>query len=330
MPWDVFISHASEDKESVARPLAALLQSAGVRVWLDVNTLTLGDSLSQKIDDGLANSRYGVIILSKNFFSKAWPPRELSGLVQRELHGRKIILPVWHEIDHDFILQFSPTLADKLAISTSKGLASVSEAILQVLRENTDLEILKGREKPTEPPSDFLSSLRLNPLRRMRTRRLEQYREIENHEWMGLIEARVKNRDEKEREIDLALHQEGRTGINWLTNREIRMTALVLASQREVISAGVEIRKRLGQECPELLSDEEILKLEKSMLQSVRTSRAVRRDDYERRAQAAGVPMHRPEQQDAAEYEALEALIRREMRKLFGTHEEWTGFVYKT
>lgn len=69
---------------------------------------------------------------------------------------------------------------------------------------------------------------RLNPLRRMRERRLEQYREIEKHEWMNLIEARVKNRNEKEREIDLALHHEGRTGINWLTNRGIRMTALVL------------------------------------------------------------------------------------------------------
>jgi hypothetical protein len=144
MTWDVFICHASEDKEAVARPLAVLLERAGARVWLDASTLTLGDSLSQKIDNGLANSHYGVVILSKSFFAKAWPARELSGLVQREIRGRKVILPVWHEIDHEFILQFSPTLADKLAISTSKGLQSVSDAIMQVLREIPILNYSKG------------------------------------------------------------------------------------------------------------------------------------------------------------------------------------------
>ena len=66
----VFLSHASEDKASVAKPLADLLQDKGVEVWYDNFTLKLGDSLSKSINQGLANSRYGIVILSPNFFLK--------------------------------------------------------------------------------------------------------------------------------------------------------------------------------------------------------------------------------------------------------------------
>ena len=71
MEYDVFISHASEDKADVARPLAAHLQKLGLRVWLDEFELTLGDSLRRKIDHGLSKSKYGLVILSPAFFSKS-------------------------------------------------------------------------------------------------------------------------------------------------------------------------------------------------------------------------------------------------------------------
>ena len=60
--WDVLISHASEDKEAIARPLADALQSKGLRVWYDDFSLRLGDSLRQSIDLGLGRSRFGVVI----------------------------------------------------------------------------------------------------------------------------------------------------------------------------------------------------------------------------------------------------------------------------
>jgi TIR domain len=78
--WDVFISHASEDKELVARPLAQLLTGSGLHVWLDENELRLGDSLRIKLDQGLAASQFGVVVLSRAFFAKDWPQRELDGL----------------------------------------------------------------------------------------------------------------------------------------------------------------------------------------------------------------------------------------------------------
>lgn len=62
--FDVFISHASEDKAEIARPLAESLARAGLRVWLDEFELQLGDSLREKIDQGLSLSRFGVVVLS--------------------------------------------------------------------------------------------------------------------------------------------------------------------------------------------------------------------------------------------------------------------------
>src|SRR5690349_18227727 len=97
--WDVFISHASEDKDAVARPLAEALTKGGARVWLDEHELKLGDSLTGKIDHGLARSRFGVVILSDHFFAKKWPRAELAGLRAMEEDGKKVILPIWHGVD---------------------------------------------------------------------------------------------------------------------------------------------------------------------------------------------------------------------------------------
>lgn len=133
MDYDVFISHASEDKEDVARPLAAHLREQGLSVWLDEFELTLGDSLRRSIDRGLSKSRFGVVILSKAFFSKEWPNRELDGLVAREKNIGKVILPIWHNVSRDEVLKFSPTLADRLAVSTSRGIKYVAEQIISAV-----------------------------------------------------------------------------------------------------------------------------------------------------------------------------------------------------
>lgn len=132
--WDVFICHASEDKEPFARKLAEALQAEGLRVWYDEFTLTLGDSLRESIDHGLASSRYGVVVLSPHFFAKDWPQRELDGLSALEIEGRKVILPVWHNIDVDEVRRQSPTLADRVAAKSRDGLGVVVQDLLRVIR----------------------------------------------------------------------------------------------------------------------------------------------------------------------------------------------------
>jgi hypothetical protein len=132
--FDVFISHASEDKEAVARPLRDGLAARGITVWFDEAELTLGDSLRSKIDDGLLRSRYGIVVLSPDFFRKEWPQRELDGLVARETTtGEKAILPVWHNLDVHAVARYSPSLAGRLAANSRHGIANIVKQVLRVL-----------------------------------------------------------------------------------------------------------------------------------------------------------------------------------------------------
>ena len=116
---DVFISHASEDKESFVKLLADELIKQGVSVWYDEYSLRIGDSLRKSIDKGLSDSRFGLIVLSKSFFEKNWTQYELNGLVAKEMQGEKVILPIWHNITKDEVLEYSPTLVDKVALNTT-------------------------------------------------------------------------------------------------------------------------------------------------------------------------------------------------------------------
>ncbi len=132
--WDIFLSHASEDKAAVVAPLVEELEARGVRVWHDKGELEVGDKLRESIDHGLANSRFGVVILSEHFFSKKWPQDELEGLVSLERDDRKVILPVWHELSAAELCAFSPMLAGRVGVSTNEGLANVADCLNSVIK----------------------------------------------------------------------------------------------------------------------------------------------------------------------------------------------------
>jgi hypothetical protein len=132
--WDVFVSHASEDKETLVRALVTALSAAGLRVWYDEHVLRIGDSLRRSIDKGLARSRYGLVIISPAFLSKHWPQKELDGLVAREEEGEKVILPIWHGVSPADVRRASPTLADRLAVSSDRGVDEVVREVLRAVR----------------------------------------------------------------------------------------------------------------------------------------------------------------------------------------------------
>lgn len=133
-PQDLFISYASEDRKTAAAPLAALLTALGLTVWYDQTDLNMGDSLRQRIDEGLGTCRYGVVLLSESFFRKHHTNRELDGLAQREVNGQKVILPVWLDVDETHVRQFSPPLADRIAARWAEGVHVVATKIIQVVK----------------------------------------------------------------------------------------------------------------------------------------------------------------------------------------------------
>ncbi len=137
--YDVFISHAAEDKDAVVRPLAHALQGLGLEVWYDEFELRVGDSLRRKIDEGIAKSRFGIVVLSHAFFAKSWPQYELDGLVMMAATGRQVILPLWHDISRDEVIQQSPSLADRVALRTSDySVDEIAEQLASVVKEARD------------------------------------------------------------------------------------------------------------------------------------------------------------------------------------------------
>lgn len=128
--WDVFISHASEDKDTVVRQLADTLEKLKVKIWFDEFSLKVGDSLSKSIDDGLQKSKFGIVVISKNFLEKRWTDYEYRSLLSKEDNGKKIILPIWHDISKDEVKNFSLYLSDKVALDTSKS--SINKIALQL------------------------------------------------------------------------------------------------------------------------------------------------------------------------------------------------------
>jgi hypothetical protein len=195
--WDLFISYASEDRDIVVTPLVKVFTQFGLKTWWDQFELNVGDSLSRKIDQGLARSRFGVVIISKAFLAKSWPEYELRGLTARELAvGSKVVLPAWFGVTSSDILKFSPPLADKKAVTiplppTEDDLIDTCLDILKVVKpslltrlmrrvafeaaglrsprisvptadlRSTDLKLLFGPRRHKELPESLLCRIRL-------------------------------------------------------------------------------------------------------------------------------------------------------------------------
>jgi hypothetical protein len=147
--YDVFISHASEDKEDFVRPLAKELQNRGYRVWYDEISLSWGDNLSSSIDKGISQSKFGIIVLSQNFFKKKWTERELNGFVSKEVNDEKVILPIWHQVSKKEVLAFSPTLAGKIAIDSSQGIDYIVNKLVDIMTQNSAIPVTPPVKLPT-------------------------------------------------------------------------------------------------------------------------------------------------------------------------------------
>jgi uncharacterized protein YjbI with pentapeptide repeats len=110
--YDLFMSHATADKEAIVRPLVAALRKCGQRVWYDEEDILVGKSLRQAIDDGLARAHFGVVVLSPSFLARAWTQYELESLLSHTgAHGPRI-LPVWFGLSEAQVAQQSAKLAD--------------------------------------------------------------------------------------------------------------------------------------------------------------------------------------------------------------------------
>lgn len=144
---DVFISHATEDKESFVNELVEELKKRNVKVWVDDLKIKWGDPLRKSIDEGLKKSRFGIVVISKHFIAKGWTQYELDGLFEIEMSGGKVILPIWHGITKKEVQAFSPTLAGRKAMTTATMTpADIADELVSLLTE--EKERLNEAENP--------------------------------------------------------------------------------------------------------------------------------------------------------------------------------------
>ena len=119
--YDVFISHASADKEELIEELYQSLNKLGVKIFYDKETLEWGDKFKDKILEGTKKSEFAIIVISTNFFGREWTERELSEFLNRQnQNGQKLILPILHNITIEQLKEKYPSIADIQAIDSSK------------------------------------------------------------------------------------------------------------------------------------------------------------------------------------------------------------------
>lgn len=146
--YDVFISHASEDKDDIARPLAEALQERRLNVWFDELRLKIGDSLREQIAKGINSSRFAVVILSESFVSKGWTKHEIRGMMTRSIDGQQVILPIWHKFSRQQVIDFDPGLADTVALNTAVStVEEIADEIADVIL-GTDSELQEVMADP--------------------------------------------------------------------------------------------------------------------------------------------------------------------------------------
>ena len=152
--YDVFVSHAYEDKESFVDEFVEALRNQGLKVWYDTDKLKWGDSMREKIDKGLAKSRYGVVVLSPNYIAehKYWTKAELNGLFQVETVNGKTILPIWHNLTKKQVVEYSPIIADRKAMTTaSMTPQEIAEALKELFTSENLEETENGQTENAQP-----------------------------------------------------------------------------------------------------------------------------------------------------------------------------------
>lgn len=119
--YDVFVSHAWEDKEDFVEDFVAELEKLDIKVWYDKQRIKWGDSMRARIDNGLKKSKFGIAVISPDYIAdgKYWTKAELDGLFQLESINGKTLLPIWHNITKQQVINYSPIIANKKAMTTA-------------------------------------------------------------------------------------------------------------------------------------------------------------------------------------------------------------------
>lgn len=143
MKYDVFLYHANVDKDSFVEALKRSFDQLGISIFYDKDSIEWGDDWKQKIYDGLSNCKYGVIVVSENFFDRKWTEKELKELLSRQSEtGGKLILPIAYNIDISAIYKKYKKLSDIQFLDASK--CSIKDITIQLAKIMLSEHLIKN------------------------------------------------------------------------------------------------------------------------------------------------------------------------------------------
>lgn len=159
--YDVFISHAFEDKNTFTNALAVELKKKGLKVWYSGSELKLGDSIMLNVNNALNSAKYAVVVISPIYLEKTWAMNELRALFAQEADHKRI-LPILHNISIEEIKKYLPLIADRYAISSTVGQEFIVAKILEVVtgeKDNTDKRNSspQSSKKSSNPDGGFIT-----------------------------------------------------------------------------------------------------------------------------------------------------------------------------
>jgi hypothetical protein len=130
---DVFLCHAWDDRQGVAKELHDLLESRGVSVWFSEKDVGLGTSLLREIDKGLAKSRVGIVLVTPAFLRRV----QGEGIAEKELSAllaRNLLVPIVHDTTYEALRDVSPLLGSRTGLSTEENpMADVAAKLAELV-----------------------------------------------------------------------------------------------------------------------------------------------------------------------------------------------------
>lgn len=151
MKSDAFICFIFDDRESIAIPLKKELKKFDKNYNISLIEISERDvsSIKNKFEEGLNIARYGIIILSEPLLKLISYNSELDKfIIKQNVSGKRIILPVWHNVNPEIVRKYSPALTDWLSATTDNGVDDAAAMIVKAIKPSETNEMNVGEINP--------------------------------------------------------------------------------------------------------------------------------------------------------------------------------------
>jgi len=131
MEYDLFICHASADKDNIVRPFWKYLQAFGINTFFDEASIEYGESINQKVMHGLAKSQGSILMLTSTFYTRDFTKYEMGGIFYKKYNqGGYIYIIYWDDKDLAEVSKRFPFVRDLKCFHVIEG-----TKLIEVARE---------------------------------------------------------------------------------------------------------------------------------------------------------------------------------------------------